>query len=204
MFRVIDFRFVLKFIAVTTAFISIFIYEMAREYWRTDLPIMKVFSIAPWIAAGLFLILTTNKTARLIWKLIRTFRKNTFPDLNGTWEGEIIVSEKLQIPARALINQSLEQVRIEIHTETSKSITLETTPTIEYGNHRLYYLYRSIPKNPEWDEYQGTTTFDIRKVMVAQKEILELSGVYFTSRKTVGRVRLRQVSKKADTDVSFY
>ena len=204
MFRVIDLRFVLKFIAIITAFVSTFTYEMAREYWHTDLPIVKVFSIAPWIAAGLFLILTTDTTARLIWKLIRKFKKNIFPDLNGTWEGEIIVSETLKIPARALIKQSLEEVRIDIHTETSKSITLETTPTIEYGNNRLYYLYRSIPKNPEWDEYQGTTTFDIRKLQIAQKEVLELSGVYFTSRKTVGRVRFRQISRKTNADVSFY
>lgn len=204
MFRVIDIRFILKLIAVVTTFISILAYEMLREHWRTDLPIIKVFSIAPWVAAGLFLILTTDTTARLIWKFIRKFKKNIFPDLNGTWEGEIIVSEALQIPARALINQSLEQVKIDIHTETSKSITLETTPTVEYGHHRLYYLYKSIPKNPEWDEYKGTTTFDVRKINDGPKEVLELSGVYFTSRKTVGRVRLRQVSRKADSDVSFY
>lgn len=204
MFRVIDLRFVLKLIAVITAFISISAYEMAREHWRTDLPIIKIFSIAPWIAAGLFLVLTTNSTGRLIWRLIRIFKKNIFPDLNGTWEGEIIVSDEFEIPARAVISQSLEQVRIDIHTETSKSITLETTPTIEYGNNRLYYLYRSIPKNPGWEEYQGTTTFDIRRVQIAQEQLFELSGVYFTSRKTVGRVRLRQVSKKTDYDVSFY
>lgn len=204
MFRVVDIRFVLKFLAVTTAFISILAYELLRKYWHTDLPIVKVFSIAPWIAGGLLLILTTDTTARYIWKIVRKFKRNIFPDLNGTWQGEIIVSDTQRIPARALITQSLEQVKIDIHTETSKSITLETTPTIEYGHHRLYYLYKSIPKQPEWDEYKGTTTFDIRKVSEGPEEVLELSGVYFTSRKTVGRVRFRQVSRRADFDVSFY
>lgn len=204
MFRVVNIRLILNFLAVTTAFISIFVYEVLREHLHTKLPIMKVFSIAPWIAAGLFLILTTDTTARFIWKVIRKIKKNTFPDLNGTWQGEIIVSETLRIPARALITQSLEQVKIDIHTETSKSITLETTPTIEYGHFRLYYLYKSIPKQPEWDEYKGTTTFDIRKTNDGSEEVLELSGVYFTSRKTVGRVHFRQVSRKADFDVSFY
>ncbi|WVM89540.1 hypothetical protein UMZ34_02860 [Halopseudomonas pachastrellae] len=93
--------------------------------------------------------------------------------------GEIIASETLEIPARALIRQTLEAVRIDMHTETSRSISLETTPVVEYGNNRLYYLYRSVPRNPEWNEYHGTTTFDVRKVVVSGKEVLELSGGVF-------------------------
>ena len=204
MFRVINIRLLFKFVAVFTAFVSILTYEMAREYWHADLPVVKVFSIAPWVAAGLFLVLTTDITARLMWRLVRKFKKDIFPDLNGTWAGEIIASETLEIPARALIRQTLEAVRIDMHTETSRSISLETTPVVEYGNNRLYYLYRSVPRNPEWNEYHGTTAFDVRKVVVAGKEVLELSGVYFTSRKTVGRVRLRQVDRATETDVSFY
>lgn len=204
MFRVINIRLVLKFIAVGTSFLSILVYEVFRKHFDTELPAMKVLSIAPWIAAGIFLIFTTDTTARYIWKVVRFFKRNLFPDLNGTWQGEIIVSDTHRIPARAIIVQSLEKVSIDIHTETSKSITLEVTPTIEYGCHRLYYLYRSIPRQPGWAEYKGTTTFDIRKISDGLDEFLELSGVYFTERKTVGRVRFWQVSGRADFDVSFY
>ena len=75
MFRVINIRLLFKFVAVFTAFVSILTYEMAREYWHADLPVVKVFSIAPWVAAGLFLVLTTDITARLMWRLIRKFKK---------------------------------------------------------------------------------------------------------------------------------
>lgn len=204
MLRVINILSIIRLLAITTTFISILTYEVLRKYWQNDIPIIKVLSIAPWVAAGLLLLLTTDISARLIWGSIRRVKKNLFPDLNGTWDGEIIVSESLQIPARAVIKQSLLQVQIEIHTETSKSITLETTPTVEFGQHRLYYLYKSIPKNPEWDEYKGTTTFDIRTVTEGTEKFLELSGAYFTSRLTIGRVRFRQISRNIDEDVSFY
>ncbi|WP_288391001.1 hypothetical protein [uncultured Acinetobacter sp.] len=45
-----------------------------------------------------------------------------------------------------MIKQTLLATQINIHTETSKSLTLETTPTVESGEPKLYYIYRSLPK----------------------------------------------------------
>ena len=91
-----------------------------------------------------------------------------------------------------------------LHTETSKSVTLETTPSLESGQYKLYYVYRSIPRDPTRHSYTGPTIFDIRSKELGSTSILELSGSYFTDRETIGRVRLEQESGDVHKDVSFY
>ncbi|REE18247.1 hypothetical protein B0G71_1246 [Paraburkholderia sp. BL27I4N3] len=204
MFRIINFVSVLRYVASATTFISLIAYECLRTYWQNDLPLIKVVSIAPLVALAIIFALTTNGISRFIWKSVKRLNSNLFPDLNGTWSGEIVTADGKNISAKAVIRQTLLQMQIDIHTETSKSITLETTPAAEGGQYKIYYLYRSIPKNPEWDEYKGSTIFDIRCAAEGPRRVLELSGAYFTSRKTVGRIRFRQESPDTTTDVSFY
>jgi len=204
MFRIINFVTILRSAAVFTTFISIVAYEILRAYWRDDIPLIKVLSIAPWVALGISVALTTNAIARLIWKAARYFNGSLFPDLNGTWAGEIITSDEKRIAAKAVIRQTFLQMQIDIHTETSKSITLETTPATEGGQCKVYYLYKSIPKELKWPEYKGATTFDIRTVVDGSEKRLELSGTYFTSRGSVGRISFRQESEDVSADVSFY
>ncbi|WP_420719015.1 hypothetical protein [Vibrio navarrensis] len=161
-------------------------------------------SISGGIAILLILIITSNFTARPIWKILKFFIPSLYPDLNGTWEGEITTENKQVIPVRVLIKQSLLETQINIHTETSKSLTLESTPIVEGGEPKLYYMYRSLPKDPNWSSYLGTTIFDVRKVEENKKSKFELSGYYYTDRKTVGRIRFRQIGKDTEKDVSFY
>lgn len=204
MFRIIDFKSLLRYFAVITTIISIGAYELVQRYWINDLAIIKVLSIAPWIAFILIILLTTSITARPLWKIIKKVKPSLYPDLNGTWEGEIKTENGLTIPVRVLIKQTLLETQINIHTETSKSLTLETTPTIESGEPKLYYIYRSLPKEPSWSPYTGSTIFDIRKVNTDGKSTLELSGYYYTDRKTTGRIRFSQTGVSVEEDVSFY
>lgn len=204
MFRIINFTSLIRYIAVLTTITSIVSYELLRSFWDKDMPLFKIISIAPWVSIIILFVICTNFTARYIWKTAKKVDKSLYPDLNGTWEGEIITESNLQIPARALIQQTLLQTLVSIHTETSKSLTLETTPATECGQCKLYYTYRSFPKNPEWQPYSGTTIFDVRVINDNGQAILELSGQYFTDRKSKGRVRLRQVSENVNADVSFY
>lgn len=204
MFRIIRFESLFRWIALATTGISLLIYIVLQAWLGTEFSISLILKIAGWASFALILCLTTDFPARLIWGVLRMFNKRLFPDLNGTWEGEIIVSDSLKIPARAIIRHSLLKVQIDIHTETSKSVTIETTPTVEFNQHKVYYVYRAIPKNPEWSEYKGTTTFDIRSIRFGSYDALEMTGEYFTSRMTVGRVRFRQVSSDSSCDVSYY
>lgn len=204
MFRIISFKILLRYVAVATTLLSLVAYEIAQRFLQNQLPIVRIVSIAPWIAFIIILLITTNKVARQIWKGVKKLDRTLYPDLNGTWEGEITTENNLKIAVRAVVRQNLLQTQMDIHTATSKSITLETTPSVDGGQCKLYYLYRSIPKDPNWSAYTGSTIFDIRSTMLQGAKKIELSGYYFTDRKTTGRIRLQQTSRDDTADVSFY
>lgn len=69
---------------------------------------------------------------------------------------------------------------------------------------KLYYVYRSTPKNPSWPSYNGSTLFDIRLIKTDQGEYAELSGNYYTDRKSVGRIAIKQIGADFNIDVSYY
>lgn len=204
MFRIIRFDLLLKYIALTTVVISMGIYALVQTYWLPEISLFKVITISSIVSTLLILLLLTSFISRKIWAVIAYFDKSMFPDLNGTWEGEITLEGGKEISAKAVIRQSLLATQIDMHGETTKSITLETTPTIEQGQKKLYYVYRSTPKTPGWPAYNGSTLFDVRTIGSGKGKKYELSGHYYTDRKTIGRIRLTQVCKNSNNDVSFY
>ena len=204
LFRIVRFDLLLKYIALSTVVISMGIYTLVQKYWSADISLFKVFTISSVVSTILILLLLTSFISRKIWAVVRFFDESIFPDLNGTWEGMIILEDGRELSARAVIRQSLLATEIDMHGETTKSITLETTPTIEQGQKKLYYVYRSTPKSPQWPSYNGSTLFDIRTIGTGKLKKYELSGYYYTDRKTIGRIRLTQISKNANNDVSFY
>ena len=204
MFRVVRFDILLKYIALATVAISMGIYALVQTYWLPNISLFKVITISSIVSTILILFLLTSFVSRKIWAVLSYFNKSMFPDLNGTWEGEITLESGKEISAKAVIRQSLLATQIDMHGETTKSITLETTPTIEQGQKKLYYVYRSTPKNPGWPSYNGSTLFDIRVIGSEKETKFELSGHYYTDRKTIGRIRLIQVSNDSNNDVSFY
>lgn len=204
LFRIIRFDLLLKYIALTTVVISMGIYALVQTYWLPDISLFKVITISSIVSTFLILLLLTSFISRKIWAVLAFFDKSMFPDLNGTWEGEITLEDGKDITAKAVIRQSLLATQIDMHGETTKSITMETTLTIEQGQKKLYYVYRSTPKTPGWPAYNGSTLFDIRTIGSGKGKKYELSGHYYTDRKTIGRIRLTQVCKNSNNDVSFY
>lgn len=204
MFRVVSFTYILRYVAIATTALSIFAYWGTERVLQSDLPIIRLLSVAPWVVLIVILTITTNSTSRPIWKILKRLNSSLYPDLNGTWEGEITLEGGHKIPARAVIRQNLIESQIDLHTETSKSSTLETTPVIEAGQYKLYYTYRSSPSNLKWPSYTGSTILDVRNAALKEPEDLELSGYYYTDRKTCGRISLKQTSTRTDVEVSFY
>lgn len=204
MFRIVRFDLLLKYIALTTVIISMGIYALIQSYWLPDLSLFKVITISAIVSTILIMLLLTSFVSRKIWAVLSWFDKSMFPDLNGTWEGKITLEDGKELEAKAVIRQSLLATQIDMHGETSKSITLETTPTIEQGQKKLYYVYRSTPKTPGWPSYNGSTLFDIRTLGAGKEKKYELSGHYYTDRKTIGRIRLTHTSRDTNSDVSFY
>ncbi|MFP3549784.1 hypothetical protein SB861_03580 [Paraburkholderia sp. SIMBA_049] len=202
MFRIINFSSLIKLVVGLTVFFSIAVYALILHLSPTT-SIFKLFSISSAVAALLIFLIGSNFTARWIWSVMRVFDGSLFPDINGAWEGEITF-EGGQLTARALIRQTLSHTQIDLHTPTSKSVTLESTPVSESGQPRLYYVHRVTPQNPNWHIYTGSTLFDVRYIHINGKKVLELSGHYYTDRKTNGRIRLRQIGKDCSQDVSYY
>jgi len=204
LFRIVRFDLLLKYITLITVVISISIYVFIQNYWLPDISLFKVITISSIVSTLLIPLLLTSFISRKIWVIFAWFDKSIFPDLNGTWEGEITIEDGTIIPTKAVIRQTLLTTQIDMHGKTTKSITLETTPTVEQGQKKLYYVFRSTPKTPGWPAYNGSTLFDIRTTCSGGVKSYELSGHYYTDRKTIGRIHLTQVSKDSNNDVSFY
>lgn len=204
LFRIVNFIWLLRSVAIVTTALSIIAYVTADYFLNANLPLVRALFVAPWVVMTVVLLITTHSTSRLIWKILRFFNRSLYPDLNGTWEGEIILEDDTIIPARAIVRQNLLIGQIDLHTETAKSMTLETTPIIEAGQFKLYYTYRSSPKKCEWPEYIGSSILDVRFASQENEEALQLTGIYYTNRKTHGRICLTQNSSDTSRDVSFY
>lgn len=202
MFRIINFSSLIKLVVGLTVFFSIAVYALIALY-SPGISLFKLFGISSAIAALLIFLVSSSVISRKIWSILKLIDGSLFPDINGAWEGEISFDGK-ELEARAVIRQTLSHTQIDLHTPTSKSITLESTPVTESGQPRLYYVHRVTPLNPNWHVYTGSTLFDIRNIVIDGKRILELSGSYYTDRKTNGRIRLRQISDDSMRDVSYY
>lgn len=204
MFRIINFTTLIRSVAVATTILTLLI-SAAVERWLPQIaPSIRVFSIGPWVALILTFIITSGYTSRRIWGGARFFSGSLYPDLNGVWMGEIQPKSGAPIEAAAVIRQALLNTEIDLHTPTTKSLTLEATPTMSAGNYKLYYTYQAKPKQVGWSSYAGSTIFDVRKVTIDGKPTVELSGFYYTERETQGRIFLRQVGTDPHKDVSYY
>lgn len=203
MFRIIRFDNLIKGLVLITIFLSIIVYIGVLSIW-SDIGLFKLVTISTIIIALLIYLILSPFVSRLIWKIISHFDKSLYPDLNGTWEGKINLSDTSSISCKAVIRQTLLYTHIDMHTATTKSVTLETTPDIEKGQLKLYYIYRSDPKNPSWGAYNGSTIFDIRRLGNEGIDTLELTGKYYTSRETSGRISIKRVNKDINIDVSYY
>jgi len=205
LFRVIRVDFVLRFVAIATVAISMGIYFLVQRFLFPDLGLFRVVLISSIVSAILVFLLLMPSVSRRVWAIASQFDSSIFPDLNGTWEGLIYPEPgREEIPVRAVIRQSLLTTQIDLHGESIKSTTLETTPLKDQGQNKMHYVYRAVPKHPQWSSYEGSTMFDVRTAGSGKKRTSKLSGRYYTDRKTIGRISLTQTSSDPSVDVSYY
>lgn len=142
----------------------------------------------------LLLLLISVSLWRTLWRWLPVLADTYFPDLNGIWEGKIAFKDKtgkdIQLNARARIKQSLWTIYIDLASTTSDSHTLVAYPTNSSGNQMLYYVYHTIPQDPDFGEYKGTTILEVK----GDKKAPQLQGSYFTIRESRGRIELRRIS----------
>ncbi|CAH7449858.1 S_2TMBeta domain-containing protein [Vibrio chagasii] len=200
MFRVVRFDLLLKFVVLLSIFIAVGIYVLAQKATGSTISIFKLTTIATVASTVIMFLVLSPTVSRFIWSIIRLVKRGLYPDLNGVWVGQVITENEQVFEVRAVIKQALLVTEIDMHGETVKSVTLETTPTRELNQNKLYYVYRSTPKNPSWGDYIGSTIFDV----IEDGASLTLSGKYYTDRKSVGRISIKRVSKSINADVSYY
>ncbi|WP_458379275.1 Cap15 family cyclic dinucleotide receptor domain-containing protein [Pseudomonas chlororaphis] len=200
MFRIVRFDLLLKFVVLISIFIAVAAYIIVQKLTGANISISKLTAISTIASTVVMFILLSPFMSRKIWFVARVFKKDLYPDLNGVWVGQVTTEEQKSFEVRAIIKQALLVTEIDMHGETVKSVTLETTPTIELNKKKLYYVYRSTPKNPSWGDYVGSTIFDV----IEDGSALVLSGKYYTDRKSVGRISIKRVSTDINADVSYY
>lgn len=200
MFRIVRFDLLLRFVVLVSILIAVSAYVLIQRLTGTDISIFKLTTTSAVASTMLMFILLSPFISRKIWCIARFFKKDLYPDLNGVWVGQVTTEEQKSFEVRAIIRQALLITEIDMHGETVKSVTLETTPTIELNKKKLYYVYRSTPKNPSWGDYVGSTIFDV----IEDGSALILSGKYYTDRKSVGRISIKRVSTGINADVSYY
>lgn len=132
------------------------------------------------------------------WKLLYNWLV-PFPNLNGTWKGEIKtnwINEKTRrkpapIPVILTIKQSFTNISCIMRTGEMDSYSFISGFVIDKENQilRLAYSYNSIPKQTVKDrspQHFGTMYFDI----INNSKKKEMNGDYWTGRETTGSVEL--------------
>ncbi|MBT9241276.1 hypothetical protein KM777_10275 [Vibrio splendidus] len=200
MFKIIQVSTLLKVLIIMSTLLSVGVYTVIKQYLFPSWDLYKIITISSFVSTFVIFILLIPFFARKIWGLLKWFNGSLYPDLNGEWVGCVMTETGLEIDVRAVIRQGLLLTEIDMHGKDVKSVTLECTPTMEQGQKKLYYVYRSTSRIVGRTPYDGSTLFDV----LENERSLSLSGNYYTDRKTVGRIYLTQVSKNNRVDVSYY
>lgn len=128
------------------------------------------------------------------WKIFQDWLV-PFPCLSGKWDGEIVStynSENRSIPVNVVIKHHFFNIQIKVKTGESNSISTCGSFDIDEdrGLKQLIYSYQNNPKatvRERSEIHYGTTRLEIND----DANILE--GEYWTSRKTIGDMKLTKM-----------
>ena len=166
--------------------------------------ISLVASIISVVGAGI-----AGATWRWIWRRFPILGRKTFPDLSGTWRGELVSTWKNPatgqgvppIPITIWIRQGL----------FSTSIKLRTGESTSYSTRCLLEAYREAGRFRFWYSYDNTPQAEYRHRSARHEGVawLELDidtdperliGCYYTDRKTSGDMDVRRVGTTVEGD----
>ena len=179
-------------------------------WWSGKAP--PLYQAISFVASAITLVCIplAEKCWRHLWAKIPTLNTLIFPDLNGTWSGELISTWKNPdtgempppIPVTFWIKQGLFSVSVRMRTGESQSYS--TRCIVEADRRaqvfRLWYGYDNRPNAEVMHRsarHEGAAWLEVDTVTKPYK----LIGQYFTQRKTNGDIRLSQISKDIITTV---
>lgn len=144
-----------------------------------------------------------------LWDLFPFLGVNFFPDLHGTWDGKLVTTwidpntgkTPAPIPVRFWIRQDLFNISVRMKTGESYSFShhcfLEAAP--QKGLFRIWYNYDNKPKKQLSDRserHEGAAWLELEVGTYSN----QLTGQYFTSRKTNGDIDITKTSKNILAD----
>lgn len=177
----------LTYFSILNAILSFVMYCLLNWLFA-GWPMYKILTIAFSIPPLTLLALSWGD--RKLWAVIRKFDPSFYPDINGTWEGEIQLGNNGEsLPLKAHVRVSLFDMSMDFQSSTADSITVSMALRTEKGQHFLDYIYRNDSKFPNRDPYNGVTTMRVEMA----DGFLCMRGHYFTFRKTNGTIRLRRI-----------
>jgi hypothetical protein len=164
-------------------------------------PALKLISlVATVICTGAVAI--ASAVWRRLWKWFPILGRKLFPDLTGTWAGELVSTWTnlgtgqgiAPIPVTIWIRQGLFSTSIKLRTGESTSYStrclIEAYP--EAGRFRFWYSYENNPTAQRRDQsarHEGVAWLELDIDTDAE----HLIGGYYTDRKTSGDIAVRRV-----------
>jgi len=135
---------------------------------------------------------------RPVWRKFPVLERWIFPDLSGTWTGEIRSNWKGGTPVSATfwIRQGLFTTSIKMRSGESLSRSTHVVFELDRaaGRVRVWYLYDNAPDaavRKRSARHDGTAWVE----MDYDRDLNALEGQYFTARGTTGDMTLRRVSR---------
>ena len=159
---------------------------------------LKYASLVVFVIGGLLMPLA-NLAWRRVWRQFPAIERATFPDLNGTWEGQIVTTWKdpttgatpPPIPATVWIKQSLFSTSVRLRTGESHSHSTRCHLEADHGAgvYRVWYSYDNRPKaeiSHRSARHEGVAWLELDIGQGRNR----LVGQYFTDRRTTGDMDL--------------
>ena len=135
---------------------------------------------------------------RPLWRRFPVLERWIFPDLSGTWDGELRSNWKGDTPVKATfwIRQGLFTTSIKMRSGESWSHSTHVVFELDRaaGRLRAWYLYDNVPDSAvrkRSAKHDGAAWVE----MDYDRDLYALQGQYFTARGTTGDMVLRRVSR---------
>ncbi|MEK1887044.1 MAG: hypothetical protein AAAB35_05560 [Phyllobacterium sp.] len=142
---------------------------------------------------------------RPVWRWFPSVQRQTFPNLNGTWTGQVLSTysdpktgiQVPPIPVEIAIRQGLFSTSVSFKSGETQSYTTQCflKPFYQIGKFRIWYIYDTDPQAQYRSRampHEGVCYLDL----YFDEDRNKLRGSYHTERKTTGEIVVVRSSGK--------
>ncbi|MRG57830.1 hypothetical protein GF108_19900 [Phyllobacterium sp. SYP-B3895] len=177
--------------------LSFYLAQNAYGYVFGDMPATPekwslLFLVSAAILAGLVQLIWS-----LAWHWLPSLQRHTFPNLNGTWTGQVVSTYSdpatgIQVPpiqVAIAIRQGFFSTSVTFKSGETKSQTTQCflKPFYQIGKFRIWYIYDTDPQaqfRSRSMPHEGVCYLDL----YFDEDRNKLRGTYHTERKTTGEI----------------